>query len=402
MVLSVVAVLGWLLFYAGVLFATRHRPIGPAPSNVEPVSPAVVSLLVNDFESGDEVVEATALDLVSRNFLDYRDRVLHVGSAFPTRFSPLEQKVYDRASAGWGRIAPKGWVRSALALAEQEARDAGLARNRFDQRLLLWLGGSGTLAAGIVMASIRWATGNSYAFLAGFLLLVTVAGLIAAGQRLQHTPAGREAAAAWLARRDTAPSAGYAVALGVHEGLGDGRSLFWSHGRRVRVRYPSGWDRYGRSSLDLLRQAGQRLAAGVALVYFWRIAPVLVIGGYLILRGLYLLVCNAIDVVSARTVSGTVLRVEPWRGPRRDLYVWRVPHVFYCAIDDGRSPVVTAWALPAGEPRPAPGDTIRAKGHRWSRRLTAVTLAESTQWHSSTTEHGSGTRGGVTRSGAKP
>jgi hypothetical protein len=241
----------------------------------------------------------------------------------------------------------------------------------------LILGASGGLVALAVGGLILWSTGNASAVLVWLLLSVTFAGLLASGQRLQHTPAGRVVASHWLARRDSPPSPGYAVALGVHEGLGDGRTLIWSANRRARVKYPSGWDRYGRSAVDLLRQAGQRLAVGAALVYFWRIAPVLVVGGYLILRGLYLLARNAFDVISARTVSGPVLRLEPWRGPRRDLIVWRTPYVAYCVIDDGRSPVLTAWALPATEPRPAPGDIVRARARRWSRRLTDVSLVEA-------------------------
>lgn len=386
-ILCIAAVAAWLLGYGWVLLTTRRRPLVPTPSNVDPISPAVVSLLVNDFESGDEVVEVTALDLVSRKFLDYRDGSLHTGSAFPTGLSELEQLIYDRAKMGWGRTAPKGWVRSAVAAAQKEARDAGLARPRFDLRLLLWLGGSGLLAAVVVGGSILWATGNPYGYLAGVLLVVTFGGLIASGQRVQHSAAGRAAASHWLALRQNPPSLGYAVALGVHEGLGDGRTLIWSGGRRVRVRYPSGWDRYGRSTADLFRQAAQRIVAGGALVFFWRIAPVIVIGGYLILRGLYLLVRNLFDLVSARTHSGTVLRIEPWRGPRKDMFVWRTPYVAYCVIDDGHSPVLTAWALPASLPRPAVGDTVRVKAHHWSRRLTALALVESKTWHSSSSEH---------------
>jgi hypothetical protein len=386
-ILSTAAVSAWLLGYAWILVATRRRPLVPTSSNVDPHSPAVVSLLVNDFESGDEVVEVCALDLVSRKFLDQRDGTLHPGPNFPTLLSPLEQLIYDRASSGWGRTAPKGWVRTAVAMAQQEARDAGLARPRFDTRLLLWLGGSGVLAAAVVAGSIRWATGNAYGYLAGLLLLITFGGLIASGQRVQHSAAGRAAASHWLARRDNPPSVGYAVALGLHEGLGDGRTLIWSHERRVRVRYPSGWDRYGRSSADLFRQAAQRIAAGAALVYFWRIAPLIVIGGYLVVRGLYLLARNLIDLVTTRTFSGTVLRIESWRGPRRDMFVWRTPYVAYCVIDDGRSPVLTAWALPASLHRPSAGDTVRVKGHTWSRRLTALALVESKTWHSSSSEH---------------
>jgi hypothetical protein len=386
-ILSIAAVALWLCGYGWVLLVTRRRRLVPTPSNVDPVSPAVVSLLVNDFESGDEVVEVTALDLVSRKFLDHRDGALHPGPAFPTGLSDLEQLIYDRASAGWGRTAPKGWVKTAVAAAQKEAREAGLARPRFDLRLLLGLGGSALLAAIVVAGSIVWATGNPNGYLAGVLLLVTFGGLIATGQRVQHSPAGREAASHWLALRDNPPSLGYATALGVHEGLGDGRTLIWSGGRRVRVRYPSGWDRYGRSTADLFRQAAQRIAAGGALVFVWRIAPVIVIGGYLILRGLYLLARNVFDVVSARTVTGTVLRIEPWRGPRKDMFVWRTPYVAYCVIDDGHSPVLTAWALPASLPRPAAGDTVRVKAHRWSRRLTALALVESKTWHSSSSEH---------------
>jgi hypothetical protein len=384
--LSLGVVVAWLLFYAAILFATRHRPLPPERSNVDPQSPAVVALLVSDFEARDEVAEATALDLAARRFLEYHDRTLARGPAYPTGLSELEQMIYDRASQGWGRSPAKGWASATVNAAQREARIAGLSRQRFDLRLLLWLGGSGLLAAGVVAGSIRWATGNSAGYLAGLLLMVMFAGLIATGQRTQHTAAGRVAAAHWLALRDAPPSAGYAVALGVHEGLSDGRTLVWSHGRRARVRYPSGWDRYGRSPVDLLRQAAQRLVVGGALIYFWPIAPVLVIGGYLVLRGLYLLVRNVIDLLFGDSFSGTVQRVEPWRGPLRELFVWRVPHVAYCVIDDGHSSVLTAWALPSELERPEVGDVVRVKVRRWSRRIAALALVESKTWHSSSSE----------------
>ena len=193
---------------------------------------------------------------------------------------------------------------------------------------------------------------------------------------------------------------GYGAAMGVTHGaslLPGNRHLIWAHHdgvwRRVRVDYPRGWDRYGRTTPDLLRQAGTRLAAGGALLIFWRFESDLVTklglvaGAYFALRGLYLAVRALIDLLPPRTITGEVLRVDPWRpgkfSLRQEIYIWRVPHVAYLVVDDGESDRLTAWAVPTKGTRVEPGQRVRIAVRPWSRRVIQVALVESTVWHSS-------------------
>jgi hypothetical protein len=104
------------------------------------------------------------------------------------------------------------------------------------------------------------------------------------------------------------------------------------------------------------------------------------------LRGLYLLVRTLLDLLPPRQVTGEVLRIDAWRpgrfSVRRDLYVWRVPHVAYLVVDDGESGQLTAWALPKGK-FPEPGTHVRMAVRPWSRRVIQLGLVESKTWHSS-------------------
>lgn len=421
MIVSATAVALWLVSFALVLFLTRHRVLKPgrATDTLRAESPAVVALLVNQWQSAPDLAEATILDLAARRFVEFRltgHRVaVHIGPDYPTGLTPYEQKVFDRLRDGVVGVAiptDKLDFGDLSKVALQEARDAGLSQLRFDRRTLVWLA-SGALAAALAVGgSIFWGTGNASAIVAGFLVLLALGGLAAAGQRMQHSAAGVEAAQHWLGVRafmrshtsfaEQPPTTidkwvrymAYGSALGVTHGarleIGGGeRDLRWSNQvggwRRVRVDYPRGWDRYGRSMPDLLRQAGLRLVAGALLLLFWRVPPLLIttvgllLGLYLVLRALYLLVRTLLDLAMTQTVRGEVLWRETWRpsrfSPKRELYVWRVPRVHYLAVDDGRSEQLTAWALPLPSSI-APGSIVRFKAYPWSRRIEDINLIE--------------------------
>ncbi|WP_203911739.1 DUF2207 family protein [Rhizocola hellebori] len=425
--LSVIAVAIWLLSYAMVLAYFRQRTLKPDPAteDLREESPAVVSLLVNNFEPGLDLVEATLLDLGARGFLEFRPsesgrHTVHIGKEFPSGLSAFDQQVFDRVSgSAIGGVAQleRTVFDDLYRTAQREAREAGLSQLRFDWRTQSWLIVGAVAAAATVGGSLFWASGLVLHLTAGVLVLLALLGLIAAGQRVQHTPAGITAAQHWLGVRqfmrghssfvEDPPTAakrwerylGYGAAMGVTHGaslLAGDRHLIWAHHdgrwRRVRVEYPRGWDRYGRSVPDLLRQAGTRLAAGGALLLFWRFESTvatnlgLVAGAYLVLRGLYLVIRTLIDLTPPRTIAGEVLRIDAWRpgrfSVRQDLYVWRVPHVAYLVVDDGESDRLTAWALPKGK-FPEPGMRVRIAVRPWSRRVIQLALVESTVWHSS-------------------
>ncbi len=426
--LSLIAIATWLVSYAMVLAYFRHRTLkpGPATEDLREESPAVVGLLVNRFEPGQDIVEATLLDFGARGIVEFREGEqgrwsVHIGREYPTGLSAYDQQVFDRVSgAATGGVVQLDRVDfSGLhPAAQREARDAGLSQLRFDWRTLSWLIVGAVAAAVVVGGTLYWSSGLTLHLGAGALVLLTLLALIAAGQRVQHTPAGIEAAQHWLGVReflrghssfceDPPTSAkrwerylGYGAALGVARGasvLPGDRNLIWAHHdgrwRRVRVTYPRGWDRYGRSVPDLLRQAAMRLAAGAALLIFWRFESVLatnlglVAGAYLVLRGLYLLVRTLLDLMPPRVITGEVLWADPWRpgrlALRQEIYVWRVPHVSYLVVDDGESDRITAWAVPTRKSA-EPGQRVRIAVRPWSRRVVSLTLVESPVWqHSS-------------------
>ncbi len=426
--LSVIAIAVWLLSYAMVLAYFRQRTLKPGPVTeaLRQESPAVVGLLVNNFSPGVNLIEATLLDLGARGFLEFVPAdsgryIVHIGKEYPSGLTAFEQQVFDRISGtAIGGVAQLDQLAfdDLYKTAQREAREAGLSQLRFDWRTLSWLVVGAVAAAVVVGGSLYWASSLTLHLAAGALVLLALLGLIGAGLRVQHTPAGIEAAQHWLGVRefmrghssfceDPPTSAkrwerylGYGAAMGVTHGaslLPGGRHLIWAHHngawQRVKIDYPRGWDRYGRSVPDLLRQAGMRLAAGAALLIFWRFESDLVTklglvaGGYFVLRGLYLAVRTLIDLAPPRVISGEVLRVDPWRpgrfSLRQELYIWRVPHVAYLVVDDGVSDQLTAWAVPTTGKRVEPGQNVRITVRPWSRRVIDLALVESKVWHSS-------------------
>ncbi|HCU49765.1 MAG TPA: hypothetical protein DGG94_08195, partial [Micromonosporaceae bacterium] len=72
MIVSAAAVALWLVSYALVLILTRRRVLkpGPATEDLRSESPAVVALLVNQWQPAPDLAEATILDLGARRFVD--------------------------------------------------------------------------------------------------------------------------------------------------------------------------------------------------------------------------------------------------------------------------------------------------------------------------------------------
>src|SRR5512144_429079 len=105
-----------------------------------------------------------------------------------------------------------------------------------------------------------------------------------------------------------------------------------------------------------------------------------VAGVLLVARGMYRLMRTLVDLLSPRTLVGEVLWVAPWRSRRRDGDPEVVVH--YLAVDDGTSDRTTAWALPSTVTRGfGPGDTVEITVRPWSRRVTALRVAQSRHLH---------------------
>ena len=210
--LSVIAIATWLVSYAMVLAYFRHRTLkpGPATEDLREESPAVVGLLVNRFEPGPDLVEATLLDFAARATIEFREAEagrwsVHIGREYPSGLNAFGQQVFDRlTSVTSGGVVALDRINfdDLYPAALREARDTGMGQWRFDWRTLSWLVVGAVATAVTVGGSLYWSSGLMLHLGAGVLVLLTLLGLIAAGQRMQHTPAGHEAAQHWLGVRE--------------------------------------------------------------------------------------------------------------------------------------------------------------------------------------------------------
>lgn len=314
----------------------------------------------------------------------------------------------------------------------EHARALGLSQRRISPALLTLLGAAAVLPAGAVAATIFWSEYHGKQDYGGVIgaAIVTFGGLTTLAGRNwgeRDTDAGLAAAARWAGlrawlRRDEAfqalPPASVAVwqrylsygdALGgarvcaavLDLGMGDRRRV-WSHfggsWHRVRVRYPRFWPRYGAGLPRLLRNMllagvagclmlvlGQTLvtAAGDAarveggLPTYRAVAVTgwLAVGALLLGYALYALVRILLDVSAPVELTGEVLWAQLWRSTGQGDNAR--PYTYHLAVDDGSGERTTAWALPADlHGRCVPGDVVRLRVRRWSRRITEVTVVE--------------------------
>jgi Predicted membrane protein (DUF2207) len=325
--IGAVSVAAWAGLYAVMLLVTRPRSVAPAPATqdlgAEP--PAVVSLVGQGWDLGEDAIEATLLDLGARKHIEFRQpandpthTTIHIRQPSPSGLSPYEQRVFDRvAGLAVGGVVPltaltfrdpkkaKSWWKRVRSEIVADARSRGLSRRRFSPAIV------GTLVAAAVAAALGVGAAvlihetrvdgddplgdaGAGAF-AAFIFLAFAAGR-SVGER--DTPAGREVAARWLGVRAwlqgnegfaDQPAAvavwdrylAYGAALGttrvasavIDLGMGNRKRVWSSYGgvwHRVRVRYPRLGFKWGATAPVLVFRALLALAAGYVLVRWWR------------------------------------------------------------------------------------------------------------------------------------
>ncbi|WP_341716206.1 DUF2207 domain-containing protein [Micromonospora sp. FIMYZ51] len=447
------ALAGWFAAYGVVRLVTRPVTATPAPATMElgPEPPAVVSLLVNRWSVTEDAAESTLLDLAARGFVELRqpgddpmETTLHLPSTPPddSGLRPYERQVLDRirglavhgvlpitALTFRDPARAKEWNKRLSAQVIADARAAGLSRRRFGPRVGSLLAAA-ALVAGVIVGlaaghhgSWRQAADNrglAVGFIT-FAVLSSIAGL-SPGER--DTPLGRQVAARWLGVRDwlrgheqfeQLPPAsvavwdrylGYGAAVGATRltsavldlGLGDRTRVWSSYGgvwRRVRVRYPWFWPRYGQSMPRLLLSAVIRLVVGGFLLkvfgpsfdlspsasYPFVRAFTLVVDGivvvavWVLLSGAWTLLRGLGDLVTERTITGELLWVQVWKSKAQGEGQPSRPWLHYVAVDDGSGDRTTAWGLPsqwAGDCHD--GDTVTIRVRPWSRRVVSLSV----------------------------
>ncbi len=323
------------VFFAGYgLCLLATRPVRPQPlpatqdlgANPEP--PAVVSLLVNNWEITEDAAESTLLDLGARKYLEFRQpandpyqTTVHVQVPDPPNLNSYERRVFDRVRGiAVGKVVPltaltfrdsgqaAGFAKRISAEVIADARARGLSRRRFSKSVVAGLTGlAAVAAAGVTLGAallIDWRSANDSdndpRSVIGIGILVFGALLAVAGRSVgeRDTPAGREVAARWLgvktwlqnteSFRELPPSAvevwdrylSYGAAVGatrissavIDLGMGN-RKLVWSSfgggWHRVRVRYPRLFWRYGKTAPSLIGRAVIAGAIGALLLNFW-------------------------------------------------------------------------------------------------------------------------------------
>jgi hypothetical protein len=395
----------WILAIAAVR-VSRDPPNpepGPATDQLGDELPAVVSLLVNNFDVTRHAVPATVLDLAARHVLAIDHvgpdhDVIRIGRA-PAGLRPYEAGVMAVLQArGLDGVVPvgalgvgsreyaRGWWRSFRGAVIADAQAGGLSRDLWDARTLWLLAAIGLLPAPF----LALAGGDFWLGVFPVVIVAAVIGALHATRRQRETPAGVSAAAHWLGVRrnleqsasieDVPPSGvvvwerrlAYATAMGLARetlhampmGADDERRAWSSHGgvwRPVRIRYPRwwppgwGWPPWAAVIVGavtaLLGVGALRVAAGIGWVEADPLFPaiVIVLRAFVIvalalalafgLWGLATLFRGLLDLGPSRPLTGQVLRVRK-RGDEDPRH--------YVAIDDGTSDVVRALRVTSG------------------------------------------------------
>ncbi|HEY8452904.1 MAG: DUF2207 domain-containing protein [Micromonosporaceae bacterium] len=446
----------WIVAYVVVLVSTRPERVepGPATPDLGEEPPAVVNLLANRWRLTEDAAEATLLDLAARGWLelrqpgnDPRETSVHLRERDGEgELTPYERRVLNRVKS----LAVDGMVPvTALTFREPrqarrwqhalrqeviaDARARGLSRRRASASVMGTLTAIAAIsAAGVGLAVFRTAlrsedTDLAAGFWVGAFVFLLLVGIAARSLGERDTPAGREAAARWLGVRawlrgheefaKLPPAAvavwdrylPYGAALGVTGtasevldfGLADRRRVWSAYGgrwRRVRIRYPKLWARYGQSAPQLLVRAAASIVVGAILLNVfglpraelpWRVPRDPVEAGnafewlasavatVLLVYGAYLAVRTVVDLMTVRTITGEVLWVARWRSRTRgsDRHRRTVTWLYYLAVDDGTSDRTVAWGLPAGPiRRPEPHDVVRIRVRPWTRRVVELTV----------------------------
>lgn len=431
--------------FGGALLATRpvRPPAAPATPDLGEEPPAVVNLLANRWRLNEDAAEATLLDLAARRLIELRQpandpmqTTVHVRETPVPDLQPYEDRVLSRVRGlAVNGVIPvtaltfrdqsqaKSWNKRLRREVVADARARGLSQRRFSGGIVAGLvtvaaiSASG-LALAVLRSELRAEDGDAGAGFGAWMFSFLILALIASSQRGERdTMAGRAAAARWLGVRnwlrgheefaDLPPAAvtvwdrylPYGAALGVTHtasavldlGMGDRRLVWSSYGdqwRRVRVRYPRFWSRYGQTAPSLVVPALLSVLAGGLLIRFRDLPSeldfadlgtvALAVGVPLVARGGYRAVRALVDLATTRRITGQVLWVEVWRTKSQGEDRPRIPWLHYLAVDDGQKDRTTAWGLPhegAGLPC-RDGDTVMVRVRPWSRRVVTLTVVE--------------------------
>lgn len=313
------------------------------------------------------------------------------------------------------------WWEELRAAVVKDARLRGLSRRRLTPMVVTAFNLTAlaiAVLAGFTVFHHAWPTprhdGRAAIFVAVAVCGVLV-GLASRDHGERDTAAGRQSAARWLGVKDwlrahesfaDLPPASvavwnrylsYGVAVGaaratgdaIDMGLGDHR-VAWSHfgdvWHRVRIRYPRVWWRYGRTTRQIVIRALLVAAAGFLLSRLLRPTGaeqpgtgskiMLVLAAIGVAYGVYMVVRALIDRVTPVEITGEALYIRVWKQRSRARLAPRRPWLHYLAVDDGRSGVTRAWAMPDGfVNRVRPGDLVTINVRPWSRRIDAVAPA---------------------------
>ncbi|MEV4617309.1 hypothetical protein AB0J74_01175 [Asanoa sp. NPDC049573] len=449
-----------------LLFTRSSLPSpAPATMDLGPEPPAVVNLLANRWGRPDEdAAEATLLDLAGRRYYEIRQAsddpvhsTIHVNPQPPAGpdLLPFEQRLLSRIrAAAVGGVVPltaltfrdagqaKGWARRFNAEVVAHARRLGLSRRRISKAQVTLLTTASiapalSLAFALALQIERSAApedkGGGYGSMFAVVpILISVFGYFSGRYRGERsTPAGREAAARWLGVRDwlaghdafadLPPAAvmvwdrylGYGAAVHVAHaataaldlGMGSKYLVWSSYGgswRRVKVRYPRFFDRYGQATGTLVKGGVWRLALGFGLALVSRTLPDAVpdkvgalnsswagedistftsptrlgaalLATLLIVWGLYRIIRAAVDHYTPVEITGEVLWVSVWKTASQGEDRPSIPWLHHLAVDDGTTDRTVAWGLPSEwSSRSSPGDLVRISVRRWTRRVTEI------------------------------
>lgn len=420
-VASALAAAVWLVVLALVALATRSRPprAAAAVKGPGPEPPALAALLAGGWRLPQAAVPATLLDLAARSHLELVEHAaglaLRVRNADARGLEPYEHQVLEQVAALAGNgavpvaaltVGPKeraaGWWQAFEQEVRTNGRRRGLSQPRASRRTKAWLRLAALVPAGLLFAALAaggWLTGPDRLATAA-AVLVPLAGFGGLAKTVQvldgerATPAGREAAAAWLGLRDRlaadqaiaagSPTAlagrgrqlAYAVALGVAPAAAaalamgaDDEGSAWSPvgGRWRRVTVDTGGLTWGESPWLVL---GLSLVPLFGLLLLTMLASLAVDGtdatlfsaldargwaqvGLLVGAGLYALPVwwslrtatrAALDLTTPpRILQGQVVKVWTQQADRSEGAP--VPDQHWVAVDDGSSDTIQALKI---------------------------------------------------------
>ncbi|GIF50252.1 putative membrane protein DUF2207 [Asanoa ferruginea] len=447
----------------------------PATMDLGPEPPAVVNLLANRWYRPDEdAAEATLLDLAGRRYYEIRQAsddpvhsTIHLNPNPPAGpdLLPFEQRLLSRIrAAAVGGVVPltaltfrdadqaKGWARRFNAEVVAHARRLGVSRRRISKGQISLLSVAATvpgvaIALAVAMGIERNADaddkGGGYASMVATIpIFISIFAYIAGRYRGERsTPEGRAAAARWLGVRgwlaghdafaDLPPAAvmvwdrylGYGAALhaahaataALDLGMGSKYLVWSSYGgswRRVKVRYPRFFDRYGRQTSALVKGGVWRLVLGFGLALISRTLPDAVpdkvgsldsswagndismftsptrlvtalLATLLIVSGLYRIVRATVDHHTPVEITGEVLWISVWKSASQGEDSPSIPWLHHLAVDDGTTDRTVAWGLPSEwSSRSSPGDLVQISVRRWTRRVVAIKVLREGGGHS--------------------